>query len=292
MKVLILGARGMLGHRLAQGLADCGHEVSATLRGSLADLPTVLQRSDVRVFDRIDVDAFESIRSLLDALRPQFVLNCIGVVKQLASAKDPLVAIPINALLPHRLAGACSEIGARLIHFSTDCVFSGSAGPYSEASAPDPQDLYGRSKLLGEVNAAHVLTLRTSIIGHELDGGGSGLVAWILRNCGQRVAGYARALYTGVTTDFMADAVDRLIDMSPALCGVWHLGSDPISKYGLVGLVNEMYGLGMQIDRDEAFVCDRRLDSSLLRNRAGIMPPSWPEMITTMHANFIRQRGN
>lgn len=282
----------MLGHRLVQTLAEHGHDVSATLRGRATDLPPALSRTDIRLFEHIDVEAFERVKALLERLRPEFVLNCVGVVKQLANAKDPLVTIPINALLPHRLAGACHEFGARMIHFSTDCVFSGTAGPYSEAAAPDPQDLYGRSKLLGEVNAAHVLTLRTSIIGHEIDTDGSGLidgsglVSWILRNRGRRVSGYARALYTGVTTDYMSEAVNWIMDTDASLCGVWHFGADPISKYDLVCLINEIYGLNMQVDRDESFICDRRLDSSRLRNRTGLTPPSWPQMIADMHSKY------
>ncbi len=290
MRILILGARGMLGHRLALALSTAGHAVRASLRGTSAGLPSALRDAGMQFVEHLDVTDFDAVEQLLAAVRPEVVINCIGIIKQLASANDPLVAIPINAVFPHRLARASAALGIRMLHFSTDCVFSGTRGPYSEAAHPDPDDLYGRSKLLGEVNAPNCLTLRTSIIGHELGGDGTGLVSWILRNRGQRVAGYARALYTGVTTDYMASVVDTLLTRHADLCGVWQLSSDPISKYALVRLIDEIYALGMTVDRDELFVCDRRLDSSLLRAHTGIVPPDWRTMIDTMHAHHLRQQ--
>ncbi len=287
MKIVILGAGGMLGHRLLQALPEHGHEVVGTIRGVAEESAGLKGPAGPRLIGGISAEPEGLVERVLDSERPDVVVNCIGVVKQLATANDPLVAIPVNTLFPHRLARACAQRGARIIHFSTDCVFSGSAGPYSEASPPDPQDLYGRSKLLGEINAPNALTLRTSIIGHEI-GDGAGLVSWILRNRGNRVSGFARALYTGITTDFMAQVLIRLIADFPELCGVWHLSAGPISKYDLICLINEIYDLDLTINRDEAYVCDRRLDSGMFRRRTGVMPPSWRKMLEEMNENYQR----
>ena len=288
MKILILGASGMLGHRLLGSLSAQGNDVVGTVRGDDTTSATIKIVPAARLIGGISVEQDGAVEAVLDQVKPDVVVNCIGVVKQRAAAKDPLISLPVNALFPHQLAQACAERGVRMIHFSTDCVFAGTNGPYTEASRPDPEDLYGRSKLSGEVNAPNVLTLRTSVIGHEL-GEGTGLLAWILRNRGERVSGYARALYTGVTTDYMARALLSLLTDFPALCGVWHLSADPISKYDLASLIDEIYNLGLTIDRDESYVRDRRLDSTALRNRAGIVPPSWREMVEEMHANYDRR---
>jgi len=279
-KVLIFGASGMLGHRLMSSLA-AHYSVSATVRMPAPALEALAKKSGATLISGIEADNTAQLEAAFDRVKPDVAINCIGVVKQLQSANSPLVAIPINSVLPHRLAELAAQRGARFIHFSTDCVFGGDAGPYSEASVPDPRDLYGRSKLLGEVSRADALTVRTSIIGHELTAP-TGLLEWILRNRGNAVYGYARALYTGVTTNYMATALVRLIDEFPRLSGVWHLSAEPISKFDLIELVDEIYGLGMQVARDEYFVCDRRLDSTPLRQKTGIVPPSWPDMIAAM----------
>lgn len=277
----------MLGHCLLRSLSKYGHEMTSTLRDTPETVSVSIGTNVARLIGGISVDQPAVVEHILDSVKPDVVVNCVGVVKQLSAAENPLVSIAINAMFPHRLALSCAERDMRVIHFSTDCVFSGTAGPYSEASRPDPQDIYGLTKLLGEVNTPNALTIRTSVIGHELNKEGQGLVSWIIRSRGTRVSGFARALYTGVTTDFMAEAVHRLITDFPELCGVWHLSADAISKYDLVCLMNEIYGLGMTIDRDETFVCDRRLDSALFRRRTGIVPPLWRDMLVQMHANHL-----
>lgn len=287
-KIAILGANGMLGHRLLTHLAD-RHEIIGTARKINDRLSSLAARARVRVLEGLTAEDHPAFERMLDAERPDVVVNCIGVVKQLSEAKDPLVAIPINALFPHWLARTCAKRGVRMLHFSTDCVFSGEHGPYTEDSAADARDLYGRSKLLGEVDEPNALTLRTSIIGHEINVA-TGLVEWILRNKGGQVSGFARALYTGVTTDYMAEAVGRLIEEFPDLSGIWHLSADTISKFDLVRLVNRVYMLNIRVDRDEAFICDRRLDSSRLRERTGIVPPSWDAMIDAMHRAYTQEQ--
>jgi dTDP-4-dehydrorhamnose reductase len=270
----------MLGHRLTSSLA-ARYSVSGTVRTITPALDALAKKSGATLIAGVEAEDSAQLETTFDKVKPDVVINCIGVVKQLQSANSPLIAIPLNSVLPHQLAQLAAQRGARFIHFSTDCVFAGDAGPYSEVSAPDARDLYGRSKLLGEVNSANALTLRTSIIGHELITP-TGLLEWILSNRGKSVSGFARALYTGVTTNYMATALVRLIDEFPRLRGVWHLSADPISKFDLIELVDEIYDLGIQVTRDEYFVCDRRLDSTPLRQKTGIVPPSWHDMIAAM----------
>jgi dTDP-4-dehydrorhamnose reductase len=257
------------------------YSVVATVRRADSALQDLAKRCGATLLAGVEAEDTVQLESAFDRVRPDVAINCIGAVKQLQSTNSPLVAIPVNSVLPHRLAELAAQRGARFIHFSTDCVFGGDKGPYTEAANPDPHDLYGRSKLLGEVSRSNTLTLRTSIIGHELSTP-TGLLEWILRNRGKAVSGFARALYTGVTTNYMATAIVRLIDEFPSLNGVWHLSADSISKCDLIELVDEVYGLGIQIERDEKFVCDRRLDSTGLRQKTGIVPPSWREMIAAM----------
>jgi dTDP-4-dehydrorhamnose reductase len=283
MKILVLGATGMLGHKLLQQLAQ-GHEAWGTVRGLAPEAPEIPGFDRDHLLSGVSAASLDSIRLAIAQVRPDAVLNCIGIVKQIDAAKDAVTSISINALLPHQLAAICADAGARLIHFSTDCVFSGHGGPYGDADPPDPGDLYGRSKLLGEVDRPGCLTIRTSIIGRELRRG-TGLIDWFLAQQGRQVRGYRHALYTGLTTRAMADVVRLLLESHPALSGVWQVSADAIDKYRLLDLVNRVYGLGIRIATDEDFHCDRRLDSSRFRAATGWTPPTWQSMIETMHAD-------
>ena len=212
------------------------------------------------------------------------IVNAVGVIKQLDTAKEPIPSILTNSLLPHRVAAVCARNGVRLIHPSTDCVFAGRRGPYAESDTADAEDLYGRSKLLGELNQPGCLTLRSSIVGRELRGRSS-LVEWFLSQRGGRVSGYVRALYTGMTTNVIADLIGRLVIDYPQLHGIWHVASEPITKYKLLALVNHHFGLGIELIRDEKFVIDRRLDGSRFRAETGLCAPSWDTMIAEMQSD-------
>jgi dTDP-4-dehydrorhamnose reductase len=225
----------------------------------------------------LDTDA---LLGVLARIRPDVVLNCVGVVKQLGTAKDPLVTLPLNALLPHRLARAAALTGARLIHVSTDCVFRGTIGNYPETATPDADDLYGRSKLLGEVDYPNAITLRTSIIGREL-GTRNGLVEWFLGETGP-VRGFTGAIFSGLPTGELARVILRHVLPHPELTGVWHVGAAPISKYDLLLLLRESYERTIDIEPDSALVLDRSLDSSRVRAATGYAPPDWPTLIETM----------
>ena len=283
MRVIVLGAAGMLGHKLLQRLRT-HFEVAGTIREPEpnAELRRVL--SDVKLYPGVAANNPASLGRAIDEWGAQVVLNCIGIVKQREDAKDAIPSIAINSLFPHQLAQLTTARGAKLIHFSTDCVFSGRHGNYVEDDLPDAVDLYGRSKLLGELAAPGTLTLRMSIIGRELRGH-LGLIDWFLSQRGHPVKGYAGALYTGLTTIATADLIAQLIRAHPTLEGLWHVSGEPISKFELLQMVNRVYGLGWEIARDEAFFCDRRLDSSRFRKHTGWHPPSWEEMICSMHSD-------
>ena len=220
----------------------------------------------------------DSILAALAQIKPDAVFNCLGIVKQLDEAKNPLLSIETNSLFPHRLALACGLANAKLIHLSTDCVFSGRKGNYSETDIPDPVDLYGRSKLLGETGGYGALTLRTSIIGRQLKGQ-TGLVEWLLSQSGRTVKGYTRAVYSGFTTAALARIVEEILQHHRHLSGIWHLASAPINKFDLLTRLNARLGLNVTIERDESFVCDRSLDGSRLVKETNLCIPNWDGMI-------------
>lgn len=281
-RLLVLGATGMLGNAMLRLFADSpGFEAHGSARSAsgVARLRPDLQG---RVITGIDVENGDALAGLLARVRPQVVINAVGLVKQLAEADDPLAALPINALLPHRLARLCALAGARLVHVGTDCVFAGTKGGHVESDAPDAQDLYGRSKLLGEVTGApHAITLRTSIIGHEL-ASAHGLVGWFLAQRG-RVRGYARAVFSGLPTVELARVVRDEVLPRPQLSGLYHVSAAPIDKLTLLRLVAERYGHAIEIEPDERVVIDRSLDSSRFRAATGWTPPDWPELVRRMH---------
>ena len=276
MRVLILGGDGMLGHQLLKQLS-LRHEVRVTLRRPLADYAGAGLFNADNAFDGVDVRDFDSVRRSVTACSPDAVINATGIVKQRAEAAEAIPSIEINALLPHRLAALCAEAGARLVHMSTDCVFSGKQGGYREDDLPDATDVYGRSKLLGEVSAPPAITLRTSIIGRELSRK-TGLLEWFLAQQGA-IRGYRRAIFSGFTTIEMARIIEMLLTRFPGAHGLYHVSSAAISKYELLTLIRDRLGLSTRIDPEDDFHCDRSLDSSRFRSSFGYEPPPWPAMI-------------
>jgi dTDP-4-dehydrorhamnose reductase len=282
MRVIVLGAAGMLGHKLLQRLRS-DYEIAGTIRAPAPDATLGRVLAGIKLYPSVQANDLFSIERAIDDWEAQVVLNCIGIIKQTRAANDPLTSIAINSLFPHQLARLTAARGAKLIHFSTDCVFSGNRGNYSDVDVPDPVDLYGRSKLLGEVVTPKALTLRTSVVGRELRGH-LGLIDWFLSQRGRRVNGYVHALYSGLTTIAAADLVAWLIRAHPRLEGLWQVSGDPISKFDLLGIVNRVYGLDIEIAPDATFRCDRRLDSMRFRTFTGWQPASWEEMVIRMHS--------
>lgn len=280
-KIMVLGASGMLGNAMLRYFAEhSSHDVVGIVRSARAalSLPASVQH---KIAEGGDVDDGDALVRIFDRHRPSVVVNCIGLVKQLGEAKNPLAAIPINSVLPHRLAQICSLVGARLIHLSTDCVFSGDQGNYVETDMPDATDVYGRTKLLGEVDYPHALTLRTSIIGHEL-GSCHSLVCWFLAQEGT-VRGFSRAIFSGLPTVEVARIIDAHVLPFPKLAGLYHLSAAPIDKFSLLGLIADVYAKTIRIDNDPALVIDRSLDSSRFRAATGFEPDDWPTLVQRMH---------
>jgi dTDP-4-dehydrorhamnose reductase len=275
-RILVLGGTGMLGHELVRALSE-RHEVHATVRD-----PDAARRHGVGG----ELHAFvasrpEDLGAVLGAVRPAAVVNCIGLVKQLEEASRPASAIALNALFPHQAAQAAAEQGARFLHVSTDCVFAGTLEPparYTEDDTPDARDLYGLSKLLGEVTAPGALTIRTSIIGWELERA-SGLLEWLASQAGRPVRGFANAWFSGLTTRALAAVIEELLTEHPNLEGLFHVAADPINKYDLVVALNDALGLGCTVERAEEPRINRSLDPARFRAATGIEAPSWPEMI-------------
>jgi dTDP-4-dehydrorhamnose reductase len=275
-RVLILGGTGMLGHVVAVTMSET-FDVHATVRSSSSPRAARVSGT-LHELEAMDSGA---VGPLVRELRPSIVVNCLGIVKQRREAEQPLPAITVNALLPHVVAEACASVGARLIHISTDCVFSGQLphpGRYTEDDLPDPVDLYGRSKLLGEVHADGALTLRTSIIGWELDGA-SGLLEWAVSQRGQEVRGFANAWFSGLTTRTLARVIVELVDEHPDLSGLYHVAADPISKLDLVTALNAALGLDLTIARVEEPRLNRVLDATRFRTATAIEATPWDEMI-------------
>jgi dTDP-4-dehydrorhamnose reductase len=273
--VLILGATGMLGHACVAVLRP-RFEVIGTVRdpdgASAAALDVPVARFDAWT-DRVE--------DVIAAARPEVVVNCIGLVKQLPEAARPRAAIRLNALFPHEAAEACEAAGARLIHVSTDCVFSGRlplGSAYAEDAAPDPEDLYGRSKLLGEV-AEPALTIRTSLIGPELERR-SGLLEWFRSQGGGTVTGYRRAIFSGLTTVAFAELLAALIARCPGLAGTYHVASEPISKYDLLVALRAALELECEIVGAEQPVINRVLDGRRFATETGLGVPTWERMLS------------
>jgi dTDP-4-dehydrorhamnose reductase len=283
MKVLVLGGSGMLGHKLAQRWQG-RFDVWTAIRGQYSDY------EKYRIFDRdhtieqVDARNFASVKAAIEASVPDVVVNAIGIIKQLPSAKNTITTLEINSIFPHKLADLAVEKNFRLITISTDCVFNGRKGNYTESDISDAEDLYGKSKNLGEVTGQNCLTLRTSIIGRELETAHS-LVEWFLSNKGGQVKGFTKAIYSGFPTIVLADIIGDVIEKFPALSGLYHVSSEPVNKFELLNLINKYYRSDIRIDPESDFVLDRSLNSDKFRTATGFTPEPWEAMIEKMAAD-------
>lgn len=284
-RILVVGASGMLGHALFHALWATGkYDVHGTVRNLKSGISAFFPPGGGRVHEGVDVHEYDTVENVIETLRPNYVLNCVGVIKQLDASNVPVESIYVNSLLPHRLAKSCSALNAKLIHFSTDCVFSGDSGGYKEDDLPDATDLYGRSKLLGEVNYGGHLTLRTSILGHELATCHS-LIDWFLNQQG-KVKGFRKAIFSGLPTVEIARVLDKHVFEQAIVSGLLHLSAEPINKYDLLCLVRNVYGKQIEIEAVDDVMIDRSLDSEKFRRLTKYSPPSWPELIRRMHHDY------
>lgn len=271
----------MLGHKLWQSLSG-RFDTYVTFRSPVEYYFESGLFDRTRALTGVTAEDFDRLAAAVEAVRPAVIVNCIGIVKQAAAASDPLAIIPVNSLFPHRLAQLCASRDVRLIHMSTDCVFSGSRGNYTETDVSDAEDLYGRSKFLGEVSGEKCLTLRTSMIGRELRKSQS-LLEWFLSQQGKTVHGYRRAIFSGFTGIALGKIMSSIISDHADLHGVWHVASRPISKFDLLELVRETYRLRITIEPDESVAYDRSLNGERFQRATGLVVPAWPDMIEEMY---------
>jgi dTDP-4-dehydrorhamnose reductase len=279
MKILVLGGDGMLGHQLLRSLSP-NHLVKVTLRQDSSSYVKYGLFTELNSYFGVDVRCFEKLIDVVADFQPEAVVNSVGIVKHRSEAKESIPSLEINSLLPHRLAALCKAVSARLVHLSTDCVFSGKKGHYVEEDASDAEDLYGRTKFLGEVHDSHCVTLRTSIIGRELARKKS-LLEWFLAQHGT-VHGFTNAIFSGFTTLEMSRIIEMLLLQYPNAHGIYHVSSESINKCDLLSLFRGSFRKSIEIIPDESFFCDRSLDSSRFRKEFSYQPPSWFDMVAEL----------
>jgi len=287
VRVLVLGGEGMLGHKVFEVLSRRFDTVATFLDpdGPWRDFPQYAGLPASRLLGGVDALRFETVVDAFARTRPDAVINCVGIIKQLKEASDPILAISLNSLLPHRLAALCAGLGARLVHMSTDCVFSGrKGGAYTEDDLPDPDDLYGRSKLLGEVDRPDCLTIRTSIFGRDYLKQDA-LLEWFLSNRGGRVRGYRNAVYSGFPTQVLSRIIGDLLADHPGLGGLVQIASLPITKYDLLCKLKDAMALDIEIEPFDDPPCDRSLSAARFVRATGYRIPSWDDMVAELAAD-------
>lgn len=281
MRLVILGGTGMLGHTLWECLSRRFPDTYTTIRKGKGNYGDDHLFGSDRVIDHINVMDFRMLEEALRAIRPDVILNCIGITKRREEPQNPIPSIVLNAMLPHKLAKLAADVKAKLIHFSTDCVFDGRTGHYSDDAPTNATDLYGRTKALGEVAGNNVLTLRSSFIGKELREG-TELLEWFLSQK-NTVRGFKNAIYTGLTTLELCRVIEKLLLDYPDASGLYNVSSEPINKFDLLRLIGEKMHRSVEIIPDESFHCDRSLDSARFRRDFGYTPPTWTKMVEELN---------
>ena len=283
--ILILGVSGMLGSALFSKLPNVSdaYTLFGTYRG-YAKTPKLSDRMNLVKLD--DVFNRDALLQILKVNKIDLVINAIGLIKQIGAELTKSDFVRINSWLPHYLMELCDEVGARFLEISTDCVFTGQKGDYSEDDNPDARDIYGLSKLLGEVSDnPNAVTIRTSIIGHE-SGRAASLVDWFLSQSGE-VKGFSKAVFSGFPTAFLGEIIGKHILPNPDLRGLYHVSANPIDKFSLLDLVARAYQHNVKLIPNDELVIDRSLNSSRFRAATGFVSPEWPELIDTMKSSRL-----
>ena len=258
MNVLVLGKNGMLGHIVYEYLTEQGYDVIGTTR----------KEYDVNKYD---------IKAILNKIKPDVVVNCIGILNNACEQDKPL-AIKVNSYLPHYLDYLSKEYGFYLVHISTDCVFDGVTGNYNEKSIPNATSFYGRTKALGEIINDRNVTLRTSIVGLDENPNGIGLFQWFMKQ-EKEVNGYSKVMWTGVTTIELAKQIKVAIENH--LTGLQHIvNNDVISKKDLLELFKKHFNKDIEIKEDNNIVSNKTLVRTNLSYNFNI--PSYDKMIKEM----------
>jgi len=280
MKILILGSSGMIGRTMFHVLAQRSDwQVIGSVRAKVFD-----GTAPGPVVGGIDLTNHDHLERLFGQARPEVVINCAGLTKHLPEGNAPIPALAMNALLPHRLAQLCEIAKARMIHVSTDCVFSGDAGDYKEQDATDATDVYGKTKALGEVTTGNAVTLRTSTIGHE-HGTRFGLLEWFLAQ--NQCKGFRHAIFSGLPSVEFARVVRDIVIPNPSLRGLYHVGANPIDKLSLLQGIAHIYRKDISIAIDETFRINRSLNTDKFMAATGYQAPAWPELIEAMYQDHI-----
>jgi dTDP-4-dehydrorhamnose reductase len=290
MKILITGVNGMIGSALYRILSDNRvNSVYGVMRRSSEkfNFPEALHD---KLFFSEESDVLETITRVMHDLRPDVVINCIGITKHLEASENPILTIPINSVLPHHISHLVKKTGGRFVQISTDCVFSGRKGNYNELDLPDAAELYGRSKVLGEVFDDHCLTIRTSTIGHEF-GTSRGLLEWFLKQEGS-CQGFSRAYFSGLPTVVLAEVIDKFVLSNNDLRGLYHISASKISKLDLLDLIRKKYNKVIDILEDSSLEIDRSLDSGKFFESTGFVANSWEEMINLMYTDYLKNIKN
>jgi dTDP-4-dehydrorhamnose reductase len=282
VKILVLGITSLIGNTVFRFLSRDTKQVTFGTTRNESKKNFFSEPYYKQIISGIDAENHSHLLKAFAIAKPDVVINCIGLVKQLADANDPKLIIPINACLPHHLASLCEIANARLIQFSTDCVFSGVKGNYCETDTADANDLYGRTKYLGEVHYPHTITLRTSTIGHELEGY-KGLLGWFLAQK-ESCKGFRKAIFSGLPTVELARVVNQFVIPNNELQGLYHVAAEPINKFELLKLIAETYSKKIEIIPSDKLVIDRSLNANRFNQATGYSPSSWPVLIQQMHA--------
>jgi len=285
MKIVILGAAGLIGHKLYQIMQAAGHDTYGLLHGKKSAFPKIDFLQTDLIIESVEVMDFDKLHGILHVIQPDVVLNCIGITKRKEEVNDPVQALGVNALFPHRLANLAKDMNFRVIHFSTDCVFNGEAGNYNEESNTTGEDAYGKTKALGEIRYPHTLTIRSSFIGREL-AGKTELLEWLISENGNTIKGFTEAWYSGVSTIFMAKTVLDIVENYPNISDLHQLSTpEPISKYNLLCLARNAFKLDIEIIPDSSFEIKPTLDGTRLKNAINLSIPTWQDMMNELAAD-------
>tara|TARA_B100000989_G_C19515946_1_gene461651 strand:- start:1430 stop:2311 length:882 start_codon:yes stop_codon:yes gene_type:complete len=288
MRILILGGSGMLGHTFFK-VWKANSEVKVTLRKRLEDYEHNQIFGIGEYFEGIDLRRLDTLRDVIISYKPDCIVNCSGVTKQICNEFNQEDVFTLNALLPHKLAGLCDNFGTRLIQLSTDCIYSGKKGNYNESDISDAEDLYGKSKYQGELNKTNSLTLRKSSIGLEL-GNKHGLVEWFLNQKGS-ILGFDKAIYSGFSSIHLAGLIESIIFDSPDLQGIYNIASKPISKYYLLSSLQERIdNFELDIIRDDKIKIDRSLNPSKFLEQTNLKFPSWEKMLDDLGEEINKRK--
>jgi len=281
VNVLVLGATGLLGNAVFRSMSKTSDaRVTGTLRREAARGLFAAEHAGRLTVVR-DIEDPDQLARLFDAVGPDLVVNCIAAGRP--APADPIRSIQVYSVLPRRLAHLCRLSGARMVQISSDGVFSGARGSYREDDPPDANDIYGISKLLGEIAEPHAITLRTSIIGHELQSTG-GLLEWFLAQQGQCRC-YTRAIFSGFPTIVLADLIRDVVIPRSDLHGVYHVATQPISKFDLLRLVAKRYDKKIELIPDDRANPDRTLVAARFEKATGYVPPDWPTLVDLMYCD-------